>query len=1216
MNFTRIPALVLALLTLTFSNVGTADSNSVYFDASVHENHLVDVKFDDGHEIRARAGRLEAHDGWSQSLDVVTEASMALPGSRWEPLHDVGFETLEGLRQRAAARGRQVPDINLYFRVELLAGTSAPEAVAALQSIRGVQGAYAVPRPVQPPLPPDYETSNDSNFDDATNLNLYQRYLDPAPDGLDVRYEWDGAGGSGSGIAVCDVEYGFSPHADLPGITILGGVVDPTLPIDFYDHGTAVLGILGSLDNGWGTTGMVHDAEFYLSPVKLVFSSFNVAAAVTRCAAQLSAGDVILIEQQTGGQNGEFVPMEWNKPTYDAIVLAVANGIVVVEAAGNGDENLDDPFYATAQPGHAPFLSANDSGAIIVGGGQSPWSSPPRSKTNDSTFGGTVDLQGWGQHVVAPGYGFLYDDEGTSFNYTLFGGTSSASPLVAAAAAIVQFNYILKDGAPGTPAEVRSLLRSTGTPQANPGSGIIGPQPDLRAAIEQLWDIPPPAAPVVTPAAGAYPMPLQIAIGYGSASQNSSNTNIRYTLDGSDPDEDSFIFVPEFGDTLYINYGAEVRARAYVAVPGAGRAFATPVTSSVYSSTTPKVETPVISPDGGFFNQTQSFVINTATPGATIRYRTDGRAPSFFYPGTEYTGPFSLAPGTYTIVARGYRDGYYKSDAAYSDQITVTPITLPTPTIYPSSGSYNGSVTVYIGSTVLGATIRYTTDGSDPDSSSPAFSEPLDFTAATTVKARIYLDGYSPSDVVSQSYTVITQAAAPSFQPASGSSATGNLNVTLSTTTPGATIRYTTNGAEPTIYSSFYSGPLSLGVGLHTIKAKAFVAGGSPSATSTATYTVYDPGSDVDPPTVTPPGGIFNSPITVTMTSNTEGADFIFYTTDASDPETSPTVQPYSGPFALEAGQYFIRARAFKSGVGNSNMTSANLTVVDASLGPPATPTIDPDGGLFTNPVSVTVTAPDFSSPFNIRNLYVTNDGTDPLADFTSPGVGSGGVYTTTLSTPQTLKTLSAQQGWFDSTIASAEFLFQCATPTITEGGTFLDSATVEISTTTTGATIYYTIDGSEPSTSSPTYDAPFELGVGDHPVKAWCTRNDFINSLTAVSAFVVEATPVAPEIAAQPQNVTVDSCETAFFSVSATGTEVLEYQWYLDGVPIAEAVEPELEVAAAIPQNEGQYTITVTNDGGSVTSDPATLTVIDIGDDCAALNARVFKDRFEASDS
>lgn len=356
-----------------------------------------------------------------------------------------------------------------------------------LNGLPEVELAAPAPLPAPAPSVPDFEP--------------FQGYLSPAPDGLDAHFAWTVPGGTGEGVAICDMEGGWNlRHEDLPPATMLipPGESLAFDPVD--DHGTEVLGTMFSLPNGWGTTGASYGARCFVAPIYLE-SGFGLFEQILWAAAQLEPGDVILIEVQTVGPyyRGDgsltgYVPVEWSADIYNAILTAVGNGIQVVECAGNGSQNLDDALYAAGNFGCAPFLRENDSGAILVGAGIPPTApelGPDRSRSWFSNFGLRLDVQGWGHRVTTTGAGDLYSDEGENRLFTrYFGGTSSAAPLVASAVASIEGIVEARGGAPVSPAIMRALLRETGTPQqdgSRPASQErIGPRPDLRQAIERM----------------------------------------------------------------------------------------------------------------------------------------------------------------------------------------------------------------------------------------------------------------------------------------------------------------------------------------------------------------------------------------------------------------------------------------------------------------------------------------------------------------------------------------------------------------------------------------------------------------------------------------------------------------------------------------------------------------------------------------------------------
>lgn len=256
---------------------------------------------------------------------------------------------------------------------------------------------------------------------------------------------------------------------------------------------------------------------------------------------------------------------------------------------------------------------------------------------------------------------------------------------------------------------------------------------------------------------------------------------------------------------------------------------------------------------------------------------------------TDYTSYISTKKGDVDVddgklqAQLGHRDptSCYTTMCSYGDQMAPlvpawdvpVPGTLnwsrkvATPVIEPGSLSSLGSVTARMSTATSGATIRYTTNGSDPTSGSTVYSGPMTFSSSVTLKARAFKSGHPESDVATASYSIVNKAATPSISPGSLSS-TSPVTASISTTTAGATIRYTINGTDPTGSSSVYSGPLTFNSSV-TLKARAFKSGMTESGVTAASYTVKPP------PPLSASCSISPSPITLgqgaTVSANASG---------------------------------------------------------------------------------------------------------------------------------------------------------------------------------------------------------------------------------------------------------------------------------------------------------------------------------------------------------
>ncbi len=328
------------------------------------------------------------------------------------------------------------------------------------------------------------------------------------------------------------------------------------------------------------------------------------------------------------------------------------------------------------------------------------------------------------------------------------------------------------------------------------------------------------AAPSFSLASGTYTGAQSVSI-----STATGGATIRYTTDGSTPTETHGTVYS--GTALTISTTTTLQAIAYET------GFTdSSVTAATYTITMPKAAAPAFSPAAGGYDNDQSVSITTSSSGASINYTSDGTTPTETH-GIAYSGPVAVN-ATMTLQAIAFGSSYSDSSVTIAPYtLTVAPVS-----ITPGSGTYTSAQNVTLSTATAGATIRYTLDGSTPSETNGMVGTTVTIGSTSTLKAIAYKAGYSDSPVASATYTIIEpQCAAPAFSPAGGTYATAQ-NVTITDPTPGASIRYTTDGSTPSeTAGTIYSGAISVSKSI-TLKAVAYKAGYSDSPVTTATYTI------------------------------------------------------------------------------------------------------------------------------------------------------------------------------------------------------------------------------------------------------------------------------------------------------------------------------------------------------------------------------------------
>ena len=333
---------------------------------------------------------------------------------------------------------------------------------------------------------------------------------------------------------------------------------------------------------------------------------------------------------------------------------------------------------------------------------------------------------------------------------------------------------------------------------------------------------------------------------------------------------------------------------------------------------------------------------------------------------------------------------------------------------------------------------------------------------------------------------------------------------------------------------------------------------------------------------------------TVAATGSEAGGALVYQwkkggTDIAGATNSSYTIQATS---MADGGAYSV---AVSNSAGATTSTEATLTVT-AAAGAPA---------ISTQPASKTVTAGQAAT------FTVTATGTAPLAyQWKKNGTAVSGATSSTYTTPATsmgdssaVFTVVVSNGTGTVTSSNATLTVTAAaggapaigTQPAAQSVTAGQAATFTVAATGTAPLAYqWKKNGTDISgATSSTYTTPATAIGDDGAVISVVITNSAGTATSSNATLTVTAAAVAPTITTQPLTQTVAPGKPVTFSVVATGTGTLSYQWKRGGTDISGANSASYEILVTAGTDNGvEFSVVVSNSAGPVTSSVATLTV------------------------
>lgn len=293
---------------------------------------------------------------------------------------------------------------------------------------------------------------------------------------------------------------------------------------------------------------------------------------------------------------------------------------------------------------------------------------------------------------------------------------------------------------------------------------------------------------------------------------------IYYTLDGTNPTPEDFLYTTPFN--ILANTVVKTRVFSEIATP-----------SVIFTNTYEILPYEVIfEPESGNYTGAIPVSLFPNFLGGQIRFTIDGSTPTIESP--LYTTQLNINQIRTVKAIAGSGEFFGPVFEQTYNIKALSPEFDTTPGVYLTSKT----VVITNPNTANGfsGTIYYTLDGSTPTTSSLVYSDPLEITESTVIKAIVGAIGqFINSDVAE--INVQIQCAAPTISP-DGGVFEDSQEVTITTNEPDGVTYYTTDGSEPTESSTLYSVPFTI-TATTDVKAKTFRSGTTPSETVTTPFT-------------------------------------------------------------------------------------------------------------------------------------------------------------------------------------------------------------------------------------------------------------------------------------------------------------------------------------------------------------------------------------------